>query len=183
VVTNDNRASARGDRDAGPGHSSVARNVGGGCTSGDVDHATHAFGLAVPFGIVSSTGVGGLTLGGGTGYLTRMHLYPIDGAVHGVPKDATAWNVRDAMFSMVIAGIDPDPNKADALKRWGRAYWRAVHPFNLEGGYVNFMFDDEVQGRLQATYGDNYRRLASVKAKDDPQNLFRVNHNIQPAAA
>jgi len=42
-----------------------------GCTSGDVDHATHAFGLAVPFGIVSTTGVAGLTLGGGTGYLTR----------------------------------------------------------------------------------------------------------------
>jgi FAD/FMN-containing dehydrogenase len=45
--------------------------VDAGCTSGDVDHATHAFGLAVPFGIVSSTGVAGLTLGGGTGYLTR----------------------------------------------------------------------------------------------------------------
>jgi FAD/FMN-containing dehydrogenases len=44
--------------------------VDAGCTSGDVDHATHAFGLAVPFGIVSTTGVAGLTVGGGTGYLT-----------------------------------------------------------------------------------------------------------------
>src|SRR6202048_1917927 len=44
-----------------------------GCTSGDVDHATHALGLAVPFGIVSTTGVAGLTLGGGTGYLTRNY--------------------------------------------------------------------------------------------------------------
>ncbi len=49
-----------------------------GCTSGDVDHATHAFGLAVPFGIVSTTGVAGLTLGGGTGYLTRKHGLTID---------------------------------------------------------------------------------------------------------
>jgi FAD/FMN-containing dehydrogenase len=52
--------------------------VEGGCTSGDVDHATHAFGLAVPFGIVSTTGVAGLTLGGGTGYLTRAHGLTID---------------------------------------------------------------------------------------------------------
>ena len=50
----------------------------GGCTSGDVDHATHAFGLAVPFGIVSTTGIAGLTLGGGTGYLTRQHGLTID---------------------------------------------------------------------------------------------------------
>jgi FAD/FMN-containing dehydrogenase len=52
--------------------------VEGGCTSGDVDHATHAFGLAVPFGIVSTTGVAGLTLGGGTGYLTRNFGLTID---------------------------------------------------------------------------------------------------------
>ena len=45
--------------------------VEAGCTQGDVDHATHAFGLAVPAGIVSTTGIAGLTLGGGTGYLTR----------------------------------------------------------------------------------------------------------------
>ena len=52
--------------------------VDAGCTSGDVDHATHPFGLAVPFGIVSTTGVAGLTLGGGTGYLTRKYGLTID---------------------------------------------------------------------------------------------------------
>jgi FAD/FMN-containing dehydrogenase len=115
--------------------------------------------------------------------LSLMHLYPIDGAVRRVPKDASAWTARDAAFSMVIAAIDRDPRKADALKEWGRAYWRAIHPFNLEGAYVNFMSDDEPQGRVQATYGSNYQRLASVKAKYDPQNLFRVNQNIVPAAS
>jgi FAD/FMN-containing dehydrogenase len=113
--------------------------------------------------------------------LSLMHLYPIDGAVHRVAKDATAWRARDATWSMVIAGISADPKQADALKAWGRAYWKAVHPFNLEGAYINFMMDDEAEGRVQATYGDNYQRLASIKARYDPRNLFRVNQNIQPA--
>ena len=114
--------------------------------------------------------------------LSLMHLYPIDGAVRRVARDATAWSVRDATFSMVIAGIDKDPKNADALKAWGRAYWKAVHPFNMEGAYVNFMMDDEATGRVQASYGDNYARLAMVKARYDPTNLFRVNQNIEPAA-
>jgi hemoglobin-like flavoprotein len=84
---------------------------------------------------------------------------------------------------MVIAGIANDPSQAEALKAWGRAYWAAVHPFNLEGAYVNFMMDDEAQGRVRAAYGENYQRLAAVKAKYDPENLFRVNQNIPPAAA
>jgi FAD/FMN-containing dehydrogenase len=112
--------------------------------------------------------------------LCLMHLYPIDGAVRRVAKDATAWSTRDATWSMVIAGIDPEPKQADALKAWGRAYWKAVHPFNLEGAYVNFMMDDEAAGRVQATYGDNYARLVTIKSKYDPQNFFRVNQNIRP---
>jgi hypothetical protein len=115
--------------------------------------------------------------------LSLMHLYPIDGAVHRVAKEATAWSARDATWSMVIAGIDSDPNRADALKAWGRTYWKAVHRFNLGGGYVNFMMDDEAEGRLQATYGENYARLAVIKGKYDPKNLFRVNQNIEPALA
>jgi hypothetical protein len=111
-----------------------------------------------------------------------MHLYPIDGAVRRVAGSATAWSARDATFSMVVAAIDSDPKKADALKAWGRAYWKAVHPFNLEGAYVNFMMDDEASDRILATYGENYKRLAQVKGRYDPDNLFRVNQNIQPAA-
>ena len=104
--------------------------------------------------------------------LSLMHLYPIDGAVRCVPKEASAWNARDATWSMVIAGIDSDPKRADALKTWGRAYWEAIHPFNLERAYVNFMMDDVVEGRVQATYGENYKRLGSAKAKYDSENLI-----------
>jgi FAD/FMN-containing dehydrogenase len=111
-----------------------------------------------------------------------MHLYPIDGAVHRRKHDATAWNCRDATWSMAIVGVDPDPAKAPALKQWARDYWEAVHPFNLSGAYPNFMMDDEGEARLKASYGDNYQRLAALKKKYDPGNLFRVNHNIRPAA-
>jgi FAD/FMN-containing dehydrogenase len=55
--------------------------VGGGCTTGEVDHATHAFGLAVPFGVVSTTGVGGLTLSGGHGYLSRQYGLAVDSLI------------------------------------------------------------------------------------------------------
>lgn len=108
-----------------------------------------------------------------------LHLYPIDGVVHEVEPRMTAWNCRDAKWSMVIDGIDPDPAKAGALKAWGRAYWEAVHPYNLGGAYVNFMME-EGEDRLRATYGDNYDRLVAIKKKYDPTNFFRVNQNIKP---
>jgi FAD/FMN-containing dehydrogenase len=113
--------------------------------------------------------------------LSLMHLYPIDGAVQDVPEDATAWGARDARWSMVIAGIDPDPETADDLKRWAKAYWREIHGHNRHGGaYVNFMMDDEGDARLRAAYGANYGRLLEVKRRYDPSNLFRVNQNIAP---
>lgn len=113
--------------------------------------------------------------------LTIMHLYPIDGAVQKVAADATPWGARDARFSMVIAAIHPDAAQADNLKKWGRAYWEAIHPYNMGGAYVNFMSDDEADGRVQASYGANYKRLQEIKKKYDPSNFFRVNQNIKPA--
>jgi hypothetical protein len=112
--------------------------------------------------------------------LSLMHLYPIDGAVHAVGPQETAWNCRDATWSMVIAGIDPQASKAGAVSAWARSYWEAVHPFTLGGAYVNFMME-EGDDRIRATYGGNYERLAAAKRRYDPANFFRVNQNIRPA--
>lgn len=112
--------------------------------------------------------------------LSLMHLYPIDGAVHAVGRNNTAWNCRNATWSMVIAGIDPDPANAEAIKTWARSYWEAVHPFSMGGAYINFMME-EGEERVQATYGDNYNRLVEIKTAYDPTNLFRVNQNIRPS--
>jgi FAD/FMN-containing dehydrogenase len=111
-----------------------------------------------------------------------MHLYPIDGAVNRVGADETAWAYRDATYSQVIIGVDPDPQKAPLLKQWARQYWAATHPYSAGGAYANFMMDDEGQERVRASYGSNYARLAEIKATYDPRNTFRVNQNIWPGA-
>jgi FAD/FMN-containing dehydrogenase len=109
------------------------------------------------------------------------HMYPIDGAGHDVGGDETPWAYRDTRWSQVIVGVDPDPASAGALRDWTVGYWEAVHPYSAGGAYVNFMMD-EGQDRVQATYGGNYDRLTKVKAEYDPENVFRVNQNIVPAA-
>ena len=90
--------------------------VEGGCTSGDVDHATHAFGLAVPFGIVSTTGIAGLTLGGGTGYLTRQHGLTIDNLLEADVVLADG-NVVTASTEPACGSVLGDPRRRWQLRR------------------------------------------------------------------
>jgi hypothetical protein len=112
---------------------------------------------------------------------STMHMYPIDGAVHDVDSADTAWAYRDAKFSSVFAGVDPDPANVSAIRDWSVGYHEALHPHSAGGAYVNMMMD-EGQERVKASYGDNYDRLARIKADYDPENLFRINQNIRPAA-
>jgi hypothetical protein len=112
---------------------------------------------------------------------STMHLYPIDGTVDRVDDDETAWGHRDATWSMVIAGVDPDPENREVLSDWTHEYWEAVHPHTAGGSYINFMMDEGTD-RVRASYGGNYERLQEVKARYDPDNFFRVNQNIEPAS-
>ena len=111
--------------------------------------------------------------------LSSMHLYPINGAAHRVGQNDTAFSYRDTTWAEVIVGVDPDPAKVDLIKAWTVDYWEVLHPYSAGGAYVNFMMD-EGQERVKATYRDNYDRLAEIKNKYDPTNLFRVNQNIRP---
>ena len=113
--------------------------------------------------------------------LSTMHIYPIDGAVHRVGQEDTAFSHRDANWSAVFFGVDPDPVNAERLTEWTKEYWAALHPYSAGGAYVNFMMD-EGQERIRATYQDNFERLVAVKNEYDPTNLFRVNQNIRPTA-
>jgi FAD/FMN-containing dehydrogenase len=110
---------------------------------------------------------------------STMHLYPINGAASRVGKDDTPWAYRDSTWAQVIVGVDPNPANKDTIVKWARAYWEALHPHSAGGAYVNFMMD-EGEDRVKATYRGNYERLARIKAKYDPANLFSVNQNIKP---
>jgi hypothetical protein len=110
-----------------------------------------------------------------------MHLYPIDGAAHRLGTADTAWAFRNANWASVYAGVDPDPANVDAISEWSKGYHEALHPFSAGGAYVNMMME-EGQARVEAAYGENYARLAQIKAKYDPDNLFHVNQNIRPAS-
>jgi FAD/FMN-containing dehydrogenase len=113
---------------------------------------------------------------------STMHLYPINGAAARVGRTETAWSYRDANWAQVMVGVDPDPANKEKITKWTKDYFDALHPFSAGGAYVNFMMD-EGEDRVKATYGENYRRLAEIKAKYDPANLFRVNQNIKPTGA
>ncbi len=110
---------------------------------------------------------------------STMHIYPINGAVHRVAADATAFAYRDANFATVIAGMWPDPSQNEANIGWVRDYYAATAPHSEEGGYINFMGDDD-QSRIRANYKGNYARLVDVKRAYDPDNLFHLNQNIAP---
>ncbi|TWD73113.1 FAD/FMN-containing dehydrogenase [Kribbella amoyensis] len=110
---------------------------------------------------------------------STVHIYPINGACHRVPADATAFAYRDATFATVIAGMWPDPAQNEANIAWVRGYSDALAPHSESGGYVNFMAGDD-QGRIADNYKGNYSRLVEVKRKYDPGNLFHLNQNIAP---
>ena len=111
--------------------------------------------------------------------LSQMHLYPISGVAGRVGEADTPWAYRDAKYAGVYVGVDPDPDNADKITKWCKAYYDALHPYSAGGAYSNFMMD-EGQERIKASYKHNYDRLSKIKTTFDPENLFRVNQNISP---
>src|SRR3954453_5202733 len=90
---------------------------------------------------------------------STMHLYPSDGAAARVGSDETAWAHRDAVWTQVIVGVDPDPVNAGAIRDWTVSYSDALKPYTLGTGYVNFQMQ-ETGEKVRAMYGPNYDRLA-----------------------
>jgi hypothetical protein len=109
-------------------------------------------------------------------------VFRLDGAYSEVGDEETAFGGRRAPRYIVnITGIGATPEILTAERAWVRSLWSALRPFARDsGGYVNSMTDDD-EDRVRASYGAaKYQRLARIKAKYDPANVFRHNANIRP---
>jgi hypothetical protein len=106
----------------------------------------------------------------------------LGGAIARIAPDATAYPHREAPYIININGVDDDPARDDEIIGWTRATFDALAPFSTGGVYVNFV-GNEGEERVRAAYGPAYARLAAVKARYDPDNVFSANQNIPPATA
>jgi FAD/FMN-containing dehydrogenase len=111
----------------------------------------------------------------------ELFVASLGGAMGRVPIDATAYAGRTSRYLVNVHGRWRNPADDATVRSWARGVFDATAPFATGGGYVNFLTADE-QARVAAAYGANYERLREVKARFDPDNVFRMNHNIPPRA-
>jgi FAD/FMN-containing dehydrogenase len=110
-------------------------------------------------------------------------LFPMGGELNRESAEHSAVGNRDARFLMNITGSWENNHDDEANVEWTRAAWRDLRRFSTGGTYINFLTEEEGGDRIRAAYGSNYDRLAELKGKWDPGNLFRQNKNIAPVPA
>jgi FAD/FMN-containing dehydrogenase len=113
--------------------------------------------------------------------MSFLLLFPIHGRAARQPVEATAFPNRGGIHLGIYALWKPGEPEAPNVT-WVRDTWRRIQPFASGGLYVNEIGADDGHDRVRQAYGRNYARLAAIKAKYDPHNLFRLNANIEPAA-
>jgi FAD/FMN-containing dehydrogenase len=119
---------------------------------------------------------------GVTSPLSTVIVEPMGGAVSRVGRDASAFDQRDAAYNLAIIARWTEPAEAGRHTAWARDMWEAMRPYAC-GVYVNYLGVGDGAERVRDAYGPaKYARLASLKAKYDPGNLFRLNQNIVPSS-
>jgi len=110
---------------------------------------------------------------------THVVLYTLGGAVSQVPDDAAAVAHRDARHILLTVGMWERAEEDDRNRGWVRDFWSATQPFASGGFYPNYEAEVSVE-RVSTAFGpEKFARLAALKAKYDPANLFRLNQNIR----
>jgi FAD/FMN-containing dehydrogenase len=114
--------------------------------------------------------------------MSQVITFHIAGGVNEHAEDDGAVGNRDAAFVVGAAAAWPatDPH-GDTHQQWARASWDRIKPFSTGGNYINFQTTDDDLARIESSYRGNYERLRRIKAEYDPDNLFRVNRNLEPA--
>jgi FAD/FMN-containing dehydrogenase len=108
-------------------------------------------------------------------------LEQFHGAVTRVDPQATAVPHRAPSYNLHIPTVWIDPADTAPSIAWTRETFAAVEPFRADGRWLNYYSDDEPADALRAAYGPNGPRLAEIKRRYDPDNVFHINHNIPPA--
>jgi len=103
----------------------------------------------------------------------------LSGAISRTDPDATAFPHRDKAVSLTIGMQWEDPERDDELIAWAREFHETLEPYAADGVYVNLLDQDD-DDRIDDAYGEWYEQLRELKGKWDPENLFRMNHNIEP---
>jgi len=107
-----------------------------------------------------------------------------NGAMDRIPESATAFGHRGWPYNFVVTSAWSDAKDTDRNISWTREFFDAMEPFLAKAAYVNYLGGDEGSSGLTAAYGpEKLARLAGLKTKYDPSNLFRMNQNIAPASA
>jgi hypothetical protein len=111
--------------------------------------------------------------------VTAFPIWQMGGAVARVSDEATAFTSRGAGHTFNLTSATEGPEGFDEERQWTRDFYAALEPFHM-GVYVNFLMD-EGEDRVRDAYGpEKYDRLKAVKRAWDPDNLFRLNQNVQP---
>lgn len=110
---------------------------------------------------------------------TEIFIGQIGGAMSRVGADATAYSERSAQYVMNVHGRWETAAEDKSCVAWCRRLFDEAAPHATGGVYVNFLTEDEGD-RVASAYGGNFPRMAKIKAKYDPGNLFRLNHNVKP---
>jgi FAD/FMN-containing dehydrogenase len=108
-------------------------------------------------------------------------LFPIDGALNGLPQSHSAVGNRDAKLVLNITASWENAADDDKNIGWARSSWTDMRSFSTGGTYINFLTEEEIGDRILDAYGENYQRLVDTKTKWDPDNFFRMNKNISPS--
>ncbi len=111
---------------------------------------------------------------------TIFDIWAMGNAVSEVPAEATAMGDRSARYTIVFNTSWHDPRLSERCIEWTRRFYARMQPYSPGSTYLNFPGFMEEEGLVKKAYGRNYSRLAALKAKYDPTNLFRLNQNIKP---